>query len=197
MKIRRVAYMGIDNGINGGVSLIDGDGKWITSLSLPLITYQVGSGKKKRNRRTYHLPGVVRTFKNIQASYDILGAALEKTIAFPGQSSQSTSTTSELFGVLKGVLSTLGIPYMLVSPQTWVKDICGTLGVTSRGRKFKSDAKQKGKLKELRKKKSLDMAVKLFSYGFVPNQKKKAHDGWYESALMAEWARRKIQGVIG
>ena len=62
-------------------------------------------------------------------SHPEIAAYLEKVNAFPGQGVASTWKFAEGYGVLKGLLTALKIPFTLVSPGVWQRELgCLTKG---------------------------------------------------------------------
>lgn len=98
---------------------------------------------------------------------------LEKVGAMPKQGIASTWKFAEGYGLIQGVLKAFGIPYQTVPPQTWKKEFS---------------------LLHQDKSKSIETAMRLFpDTNFMPTERsRKPSDGMCESALMCEYARRKL-----
>lgn len=98
---------------------------------------------------------------------------LEKVGAMPKQGLASTWKFAEGYGVIQGVLKAFGIPYQTVPPQTWKKEFS---------------------LLHQDKSKSVETAQRLFPcVNFLPSERsRKPSDGMAESALLCEYARRKL-----
>jgi crossover junction endodeoxyribonuclease RuvC len=107
-------YIGIDNGLDGGVVVIDDTGRVVERHVTPVL--DEGKGK-----RAYDIPGMVR----ILAPYRFLEEGspcrvfLERAQAMPKQGVSSTFSTGFGFGLWQGVLGALRIPVVLVAPRTW------------------------------------------------------------------------------
>lgn len=99
--------------------------------------------------------------------------AVEKVGAMPKQGLGSTFKFGEEYGMIQGILKGLHIPYQTVPPQTWKKE-------------FSLLHQDKGK--------SIETAQRLFpEVNFLPTERsRKPSDGMCESALICEWARRKL-----
>lgn len=99
-------------------------------------------------------------------------ACVEKVGAMPGQGVTSMFNFGKSAGFIEGVLSALGIPYQLVTPQRWKKEF--TL----------HNSKQK----------SVEVCKRLFpDVSLLPTPRcRVASDGMAEALLMAEYARRKM-----
>ena len=99
--------------------------------------------------------------------------ALEKVGAMPKQGVSSTFKFGEEYGLIQGVLKALNIPYQTIPPQTWKKEFS---------------------LLHQDKSKSIETAQRLFpKANFFPTERcRKPSDGMCESALLMEYARRKL-----
>ena len=98
--------------------------------------------------------------------------ALEKVGAMPGNGSVSMFKFGQSFGYIIGVLTAMKIPFQLVPPRVWKKE-------------FSLDND---------KQKSIETAQRLFpGVNFLPTERsRKPSDGMCESALLMEYARRKL-----
>lgn len=99
---------------------------------------------------------------------------VEHVGAMPGQGSVSMFHFGENFGWIQGVLSAMKLSYELVRPQKWKKEFSCT-----------SD-----------KNTSIQVAQRLFPCVDLRRTLRctKPHDGICEALLMAEYARRKLNG---
>lgn len=99
--------------------------------------------------------------------------ALEKVGAMPGQGVTSMFSFGKSAGFIEGVLAAYRIPYQLIPPQTWKKEFS---------------------LLHQDKSKSIETAQRLFpNVNFLPTERsRKPSDGMCESALLMEYARRKL-----
>lgn len=97
--------VGIDPGKSGGLVLID-DGE-IQAERMP-VTAGAVDGKRLGTWLVLHSPDVV---------------ILEKVGARPKQGVKSMFTFGMGYGVVKGVLESLAIPYRLVTPQAWKRAV--------------------------------------------------------------------------
>lgn len=107
--------LGIDPGLDGGIAMMDG-----SRLSMELgrisIEPMPTTGGTKRSVDGGSLCVLLRGWiidKPIDHVF------LERVGAMPGQGVTSMFNFGEGYGVIKGVLSALHIPYTLVSPQKW------------------------------------------------------------------------------
>ena len=99
-------------------------------------------------------------------------ACVEKVGAMPGQGVTSMFSFGKSAGFIEGVLTALGIPYQLVTPQRWKKEF--TLHHS--------------------KEDSITVCKRLFpGVDLLPTRRcRKESDGMAEALLMAEYARRKL-----
>ena len=98
---------------------------------------------------------------------------LEKVGAMPGQGVTSMFSFGTGYGFIQGVLTAFEIPFQLIPPQTWKKEFS---------------------LLHQDKSKSIETAQRLFpNVNFLPTERsRKPSDGMCESALLMEYARRKL-----
>lgn len=111
--------------------------------------------------------------KGIHYRDGISCAYLEKAQAMPGQGVSSMFNYGTRYGRIMGWLEMLFIPYVLVPPQTWTKEMHqGCTGNTS-------------------KDKSKQAIQRLFpNEDFCLPGKKKIHEGLMDARLIAEYGRR-------
>jgi len=107
---------------------------------------------------------------------------MEKLAARPNQGVSSMFTFGRSFGNIEGVLSALKIPYQLVAPQTWCKEMHAGVEVIT-----KKDGKRDPK------KMSLVAVKRLFpDINFKKNDRCKVdHSGMVDACLLAEYLYRK------
>jgi len=97
-------YLGIDPGVSGAAALISG--KSVVAI--------------------IDFTNPQETYGNLFAISDLVtirGAGLERVGAAPGQGGRSIFTFGENYGWWQGVLIALGIPYQLVNPLQWQKNL--------------------------------------------------------------------------
>lgn len=98
----------IDPGLKGAIAITQG-GQYIASWNTPII--------KNGPKSVLDLTEIVRIFE----MNDVDIVVLEKVHAMPKQGVTSTFTFGEGYGAYKGILATLAIPYVEVTPQAWQK----------------------------------------------------------------------------
>ena len=160
-----MVVIGIDVGLGGGVAVFD-DGKLFAVYDIP--TFTVKSGKK--NRREYNAHHLAKTLRE-HCYDDSTMAVMEKLNAFPGQGVSSVFKLGEGFGVWKGLLAALNIPFELVAPPVWKRAMLPGMG------KEKDASRMK--------------AIELFPTASHHFEKKNDH-GKAEAALMGEYLIRRL-----
>jgi crossover junction endodeoxyribonuclease RuvC len=101
-----VAVMGIDPGLGGGIAILHpSDG--ISLERMPLI------GNELDLKELSH---ILKNFSN-----DVRMAYLEKAQAMPKQGVSSMFKYGRVFGAIEALLTGHEIPFVLVTPQTWMK----------------------------------------------------------------------------
>ena len=107
--------LGIDPGLNGGLVLLDKDGAIAFKSVMPTI--KLKSGKKTKN--ILDLPALF----SMLSSLDVSTCYYEKVSSMPGQGVSSTFSFGYSFGAIEMALVACKIPYVLVPPQTWCKEM--------------------------------------------------------------------------
>lgn len=160
-----MVVIGIDVGLDGGIAFFD-DGKLFTVYDIP--TFTVKSGKK--NHREYNAHALAKILR--KHSYDdSTMAVMEKVNAFPGQGVSSVFKLGQGFGVWKGLLAALDVPFELVAPPVWKRAMLPGMG------KEKDASRMK--------------AIELFPSAAHFFERKKDH-GRAEAALMGEYMIRRL-----
>lgn len=107
--------VGIDPGCSGALVLVGAMGGYIDHMNMPTI--KVGTKSRVNGA------AVAAWLRQ----YDIGHAYLEQVGAMPGQGTASMFTFGHAAGVVEGILQGIGIPYTLVTPQSWKKS-AGLIG---------------------------------------------------------------------
>lgn len=155
--------VGVDPGLSGAVALLDCEKGNLFTFDMP--TEEVIVNKKKKREidgdTLHHLMKV-----------NPLRVYIEMVTAMPGQGVTSMFNFGMAFGVLRGVVASLGYARSFIRPSKWKKD----MGVTSD------------------KDTSLDLMRKLAPAceGFF---KRKKDNGRAEAALIALWGARD-SGIV-
>lgn len=156
-------YLGIDNGVNGGLAACHDGGQIVKITPMPTIKV-VGP---KGNRNEYNIPAIIDWLNQFRNNTKMV--ILEKAQPFPGMGAHQTFVNAKNFGIMEGLIVALGFPYMIVHPKTWQKKMFEGMP--------KQDTKQA----------SMATAIRLFpATKFIANDKStKLHDGMSDAALMA------------
>lgn len=109
-------FVGIDNGLSGAIVAINNDETILFDTVMPVI------GKPKE----YNVNEIVRLFKEHFGDRKNLYVALEKAHVRPVSGKRACFSTGEGYGAMKGILGSLGISYIIVTPQAWIKHIIGS-----------------------------------------------------------------------
>ena len=143
-------------------------------LAMPMIVPAGGRGKRR-----YDVPSLVRMLSEWNARYWIALVAVEKQQAYKGQGVTSSFTNGEGYGLMQGIVVTMGWPMECPHPRTWqavmARDVPG------------SDPKAR----------SIEAAGRLFPrVDLRPSEPlcKPSHNK-SDSLLIAAWAARKRAGV--
>lgn len=153
--------LGCDPGLQGGLAILSDDG---------VITEPMPTVKAKKGE----LLNLAELTRWLKEQLPIDRAYLEMVSARPGQGVSSTFKFGRGYGAIEGILTALGIPYQLVTPQAWTK-------VMHQGIEA-ADPKAK----------SLIAVSRLFP-GFdlrASDRSRVPHDGMVDALLIAEFGRR-------
>lgn len=107
--------LGVDPGIHGAVAVLTADGKLVEVWDMPTLEVKVGKATKTRISPEL----LSQELRNWQAK----AAYIEAVSASPQMGVTSAFAFGEGFGIVKGVLSALGIPVVLVPPAKWKRDM--------------------------------------------------------------------------
>lgn len=108
-----LTYIGIDPGQTGAVAIIKNG-------EVLLYDTPTESVKKGKSNKTEHLPAGMASL--LRGHYPC-HAFIESVHSMPGQGVSSSFGFGKGFGMWIGILATLEIPYTLVTPQAWKKEI--------------------------------------------------------------------------
>lgn len=164
-------YIGIDNGLSGGIAVIYPDGQ-TQAWAMPVIA----DGSLDEPEIVYILEEhqdpfcVIERVSCMPAFNKAKGVRVSKR-------PKTTLTEGVNHGLLRGMLAALSIPYQIVSPKEWQKVMLA--GENCKGRDEIKAA-------------SIRVAKRLFPHQSLLRTEKctKPHDGMAEALLMAEYGRR-------
>lgn len=113
MTTKRKVLVGIDNGLDGALVMVDFDtNELLASFVMPTV------GTKKREYNVSCITSILEAWNN---KNDIQSVALERAQAMPKQGVSSMFSIGYGFGVMQGILTALGISYVIVMPKEWQK----------------------------------------------------------------------------
>ena len=150
------SFIGLDPGLKGGIGIIDVYG--ITAEVMPVIDKEL----------------IISDLVEYISPLDKPIAVIEKVHAMPKQGVSSTFTFGKGYGELIGMLKTLKVPYILVTPQAWKKKVLAGLNWKGEGKKASIEF-------VMRKYPNLDL---------LPTKRCRVpHDGMADAVCMAEYGR--------
>jgi hypothetical protein len=109
-------FIGIDNGLSGGIVAINEKQEIIGRCVMPVI----------KGKKTDYDIGKIYNFlsriNDVFINQDIF-VALEKAHVRPVSGKRACFMTGFGYGVMQGILKALGVSYEIVSPKDWQKEI--------------------------------------------------------------------------
>jgi len=157
-------YVGVDPGLGGAIGVLGNLG-FVQVTDMPVAA--VSRGKGKTQKRDYLLQGLVSIFSQFDPATCHVG--IEAVHSMPGEGVSGAFSFGRGLGILQGIVSALGLPYTMVSPQRW------------RAHMLADMPKGKGS--------SLIRAQQLFPSADLSLKK---HDGRAESLLIASYLQRSM-----
>ena len=120
-------------------------------------------------------------------------AIMEEVHAIFGSSAKATFSFGAIFGLLKGLLVANSIPYHLVPPKTWQRDIWTHADMVFTTTQSKTEDKMLTRKVINTKATSINSALRIFpDVDFRKSPRcKKIDDNKVDSLLIAEYGRRK------
>lgn len=158
--------IGVDPGQSGAISALDRDGGLVSVVDIPVL----GSEPVASD--------VAALFEAVGRPDEVI-VAIETPFAVPQNSSQSSLTQGTNFGLLLGIVGTLGLRHERIKPADWKRE----LGLPM-GKKFTSAQKKNN---------SRIWASRLWPDQAHLWEKASQHDR-AESALIGECLRRRLLG---
>lgn len=131
---REPAAIGIDPGVSGCIAVLDSAGRYRAHLHMPAIR----DGKRQRVNAA-HVVRFLREQLTVDGALYALDAdprpapcrpvpvILERVGAMPGQGTASMFSFGHSAGVIEGIVTALGLPLTLATPQAW-KRTAGLIG---------------------------------------------------------------------
>ena len=111
-------YVGIDNGLNGGIVAIDDNQDVIFNQIMPVI---------KGSKTEYNEIGLSFMLEDLKKK-DSVRVVLEKAHVRPVSGKRACFMNGVGYGIMRGVLASLRISYQIVSPKEWQKDVLKDTG---------------------------------------------------------------------
>lgn len=142
-------YIGIDPGKDGAIAVLEGD----ELMNISDMPYMLDTTRE-----------IIRLMQGNKF------VALEAQQAMPKQGVSSTFTTGQGFGRLEGLLTGLQIPYEVVRPQRWMREMGIPVGADKR--------------------KHVEVAQSLYPLAPLTGPRGKLLDGRGDALLLAVWAMR-------
>lgn len=187
---KQSVVVGIDNGVAGAVALITRDNEVVATLVMPTEKYSVGDKERVR----YDEPGLVRMLRDIQTTYNLLIVGIERPIAMPGIASTAIASAFQGYGFTRGVLVSLGIPFMDVPPTDWHRHLFGTVPKTKTTILGDGTVVSAKSRTVVLKEKSFKFCQQMFPYVDLcsfSTRSKKPHDGVADSLCIAFYTKQK------
>lgn len=169
-------YIGIDPGSKGFVTLRTSEGNFKFFAIADNDPYQLGN-----------------IFRDIKEEHNDVFCVMEEVHSIFGSSAKATFSFGEINGLLKGLLIANGIPYQLVQPKTWQKEIWTNQDIVAEYKKVVVKGVEQTRKEVNTKQTSFNAAKRLFpSIDLRKNERcKKPDDNLVDSLLICEYARRK------
>ena len=166
-------YIGIDPGSHGYIVVLDENGEYVSSCAIEDSTEQE-----------------VSNFLHMAAPFSFpVACAMEDVHSMPGQGVATTFAFGRNVGFLQGILVALQIPYTLVTPRKWQKEmwIAKDMVFTVRKDKHGEDKRQVAP-----KPTSINAATRLFPTTDLrkSDRARNPHDGKCDALLIALYAKR-------
>lgn len=168
-------YIGIDVGSKGFISM-QKDGKW-THFSIA-------------DNDLYQLSQIMQEARYLNEN---IACVIEDVHAIYGSSAKATFAFGFNKGYLIGLLAANNIPYNLISPSVWQKEMWGNSDMVVTYKEVVVKGKQQTKKEVNTKQTSINACKRLFPTLDLrkSDRSKKIDDNKVDSILMAEYARRK------
>lgn len=168
-------YLGIDNGKDGAIIVLDETGKIISKHKTPIFKSSTKGGKKL-GKDEYDIVGMKNTLTALAIGERDMVASLEKAQPMPVTMGGSAANYQRglSYGLWQGLLVGLGISYQVFSPQSWQKIMLAGINT--------EDTKQAATIAAQRLWPKEDWRKSQLA--------KKADEGFVDAALIAEFGRR-------
>ncbi len=108
-------FIGIDNGLSGGIVFMDEKQQILQKFVMPTV--------KIKGKNEYDVKRIVEILSVSEPAETF--CALEKSHVRPVSGKRACFMTGYGYGLMQGILESLSIGYIIVSPQKWMKEILG------------------------------------------------------------------------
>jgi hypothetical protein len=162
-------FIGIDPGKSGGIVALNDAGAITRREVMPVLATAISPA------------GIIGTLRACRPGMEAGMAYLEKAHAMPKQGVSSMFTYGTGFGYLEMALVCLRLPYELVMPSTWQREMF-------QGTDSKLEPKNR----------AVHAATRIMdpSFFMASERCKKPHLGLVDAYLIAEYGRRKSLGFL-
>ena len=116
---------GIDPGLTGAVAILP------EGLFFDTPTASVKKGSSKKVYLVAEMASFIRSFGDSSDPHSHV--YIEDVHAMPGQGVSSTFNFGRGLGLWEGIVAALGIPYTMVTPQAWKKEMMSGMGGKDKG----------------------------------------------------------------
>lgn len=106
-----VAFIGIDPGISGAVAVVSPDGFLDWAQRTPVV--------KDKGKAHYDVPLMRRAITESVRDVSRIIVGIEKVGAMPTDGRVGAFNFGKGYGIWLGILSTLDVPYIEITPQRW------------------------------------------------------------------------------
>ena len=168
-------YLGIDNGLDGGLAALSQDGQLIDVRPMPTI--KLGKGREIDTHAVNDWLAKHLSSHSFAKPPVIIEAASKHS---PG--TLALCSTWQSFGILKTVVTLNRFPLHIVEPKRWQKAFWTATKTPKGSPKVKFDTKAAALLAARR--------IWPSESWLATDRSSKPHDGMVDAALIAEWARR-------
>lgn len=170
------AYLAIDPGAKGFITLRTPEGLFRFYSIADNDFYQLG-----------------KILHDIKVMHPDVFCVMEEVHALFNSSAKSTFSFGEINGLLKGLLIANGIPFELVAPKKWQKEIWGGQDIVVEYKKVVVKGVEQNRKDTNTKQTSFNAAKRLFpNIDLRKNERcRNLDDNKCDSLLLCEYARRK------
>ena len=179
-------FLGIDSGLNGGLTVMDSDGDIIEMTPMPTNMVRLKTVNKKTKKPKVQKNIDVDDFDFFMRKYHNSHVFIEHVTSFFGIDANTNFRLGYSIGVIHGIIKSHGIPMTLLKPKEWQERIW----IDSDRVKMKNPRKEIKQSKNDPKATSLKAAIRLWDIErFILPRCKTPHDGMIDSTLIAEVGR--------